>query len=104
LGEPQFPSLCTTPAHKFKEDKIKKACGTLVVNPELESSHAKYYNIQPLLRNILLAALLVFVETVPLAQILSLVASNIIFAFYIYKKFALSIPKKPEKLSLLKLS
>ncbi len=89
--------MYTIPAHKFKDEKVKKVYGTLVVNPEIKSPHAKYYYILSLLRNILFAALIVFVETVPLAQILSLVAFNVLFAFYIHKKVRFEHPKETRK-------
>ena len=89
--------ICSTPAHKFKEKKIEKVYGTLVVNPEIESSSAKYYDIILLLRNVLFAAMLVFVEAIPLAQILSLVIFNVLFVFYIHKKIRFEHPKETRK-------
>ena len=82
---------------ELKEEKFDKVYGTLVDKLNIEKESGKYYYLIVFLRNILFAFVIVFVEKVPLLQILSLAFFNIGFAYYIRKNVRFEDPKETRK-------
>ncbi len=82
---------------ELKEEKFDQTYGTLVDKLNLEKDSGKYYYLIVFVRNILIAFMIVFVEKVPLLQILSLASSTLVLLIILRKTFDLRNPKKQEK-------
>jgi len=71
----------------MKDENIEKSVGTLYEGLILKKNHpsSKYYYVLILLRGMLLVGVNVFIDEIPLLQIIVMIFFNVFFMFYVCK-------------------